>query len=120
MTKHLKLGNLGEDIAARYMKKKGYKIIERGYKCKLGEIDIIARKGKKLIFAEVKYRSSNSFGGPVSAVGITKQKRLVGASIFYLKKRKIKPDEISFDVIAIIGDDVEHITDAFVPRRFAV
>jgi putative endonuclease len=113
-------GNLGEDIACGFLKKNGYKVVERGYKCRAGEIDIIARKGKSLVFVEVKSRSADGFGGPASAVGRAKQRKIVSTAIYYLKERKIKPKEISFDVLAIVAGNVKHIKNAFVPDRFAI
>ena len=71
------IGNKAEDKAANFLKKQGYKIIERNYNLPCGEIDIIAQKEKTLVFVEVKYRkNTEDFGGPIAAVTKTKQKSL--------------------------------------------
>jgi putative endonuclease len=119
MSKHLKLGQIGEDKAADYLKKNGYKIIARRYKCRSGEIDIIAIKKKKLVFVEVKTRSYNAFGGPLAAIGKAKQKKIISTALWFLKEKKLKPEQISFDVITLLENDkISHIENAFVPERF--
>lgn len=120
MKNNISFGRLGEDAAVDYLKKNGHKIICRNYKCKIGEIDIIAKKGKKLTFVEVKARSRNIFGGPVLAVNRAKQKKIIATALCYLKEKKLKPSEISFDIITILaGEAPEHIENAFSPGRFS-
>jgi len=114
------LGILGEDKASKFLSKNGYKILRRNYKCRYGEIDIIARKKKCIAFIEVKLRSKNSFGGPKSAVGKAKQNKIVYSALNFIKETSLKPEEISFDVIAILVDGkIEHIKNAFLPNRFS-
>ena len=70
------LGARGEELAVRYLKNRGYRILERNYRIKLGEIDIIARDRNTLVFVEVKARSSNRFGHPKSAITPQKQRKI--------------------------------------------
>lgn len=84
------LGSKGEDLAVRFLKRKGYRIIERNYKTPIGEIDIIAQDGGTLVFIEVKTRTSASFGYPFEAVDRKKRQKLKNLALLYLKKRRGK------------------------------
>jgi putative endonuclease len=111
------LGKKGEEIALRFLKKKGYKIIERNYVCKLGEMDIIAREKDTLVFAEVKTRTSMAFGPPQLAVNSTKQMQLSKVALYFLKEKRLEDIKARFDVVAILlrpkGEEIELIKDAF-------
>jgi putative endonuclease len=74
-------GDRGEDWAAAFLRKEGYCILERNYRCPLGEMDIIAREGKTIVFVEVKTRSSDRFGSPQSAIGPQKQRRMTAIAL---------------------------------------
>lgn len=100
-----KLGNLGEKLAAEYLEKKKYKIIEKNFYCKQGEIDIIAKNKNELVFIEVKTRSNTNFGTPSEAVDYKKQKHIYKAAKYYLYKNKISEIPIRFDVIEILIKD---------------
>ncbi|MCX5783603.1 MAG: YraN family protein [Elusimicrobia bacterium] len=114
------LGALGEEQAAAYLKKLGWKIIARGYKCYLGELDIVAMDGKSLVFVEVKTRGYESFGGPVAAVTKSKQSRVARAALAYIKEKRVKADMVRFDIVAIIsGEKPLHIKNAFSPSGFS-
>ena len=116
-----KIGNKAEDKAANFLKKQGYKIIERNYTLPLGEVDIIAQKGKTIVFVEVKYRkNADDFGGPVAAVNKAKQKRIINAALSYIKTKKPAFDTLMFDIIAISGDKIEHIQNAFSSDKFFI
>ena len=104
------LGRLGEDTAAEFLIRDGYRIIERNFSCKLGEIDIIAVKGDTLVFAEVKTRLSEMFGRPAESVDARKQEHIKRTAQLYLSMRKMHPMRISFDVIEV---EINHIADAF-------
>lgn len=95
------IGKLGEDLAVKYLKQKGYKIIERNFTCKQGEIDIISIDGKELVFIEVKTRTNGKFGRPIEAVNINKQKHLSKAIKYYLYSRNLENEYIRVDVIEI-------------------
>ena len=119
-----KLGKRGEDEALRYIKKEGYKLIERNFRANSGEIDLIARDNDTLVFIEVKARSSEAFGSPASAVGRRKMEHIVRASQEYLASIGDKDGErlVRFDVVSVLyreGDArVELIKDAFGADEF--
>lgn len=112
------IGSRGEDLAAEFLKDKGYRIIARNYKTPIGEIDIIAKDGRTLVFVEVKTRSNNSFGHPFEAVDARKRHKLKNLAMLYLKKQK-QDCAVRFDVLSIhisinnSKKDIEHIQDAF-------
>jgi len=112
-------GDKGESFACDILKKKGLVIVERNYRTKLGEIDIIALDGEVLVFVEVKTRSSRKFGEPQEAVNFRKQHTIRNVAMCYLKEKNLV-DKISirFDCLAILGTDernfeAEHIENAF-------
>lgn len=112
------LGERGEAIAAAYLKGQLFTIIERNFRCKGGEVDIIARDGKTLVFVEVKTRRTLSFGPPQMALTPFKQRQISKAALTWLAKKKQFNASARFDVIAIIAPDhevpqIEHIRNAF-------
>ena len=112
------LGARGEDEAARFLKKQGYRILERNFRSRLGEIDIVARDGDTLVFVEVKTRSGDSFGSPKDAIGKNKMRRITRGSMDYLRTRRKSGDvPARFDVVSVELKDgrfsTEHIKDAF-------
>ncbi len=96
------LGRLGEALAAELLETHGYKIVARNVRTPLGEIDLVARQGKTLVFIEVKLRRSLQFGTPAEAVTLRKQQRLRRAAQFYLMQYPQQAESIRFDVIAIL------------------
>ncbi len=112
-----RFGQSGESLAARCLKKAGYKIIERNHRNRLGEIDIIARDGTTLVFVEVKARRSERFGGPKHAVTREKQMHLSRAALLYLKETDQFGQPARFDVVALKtsggGAEVEIVKNAF-------
>ncbi len=111
------LGKQGEEIAIRFLKKKGYRILLRNYVCKMGEMDIIAREKETLVFVEVKTRTSTEFGPPQLAVNSRKQRQLSKVALNYLNEKRLKDVKARFDVVAILlrqkGEEIELIRDAF-------
>jgi putative endonuclease len=111
------LGKRGEELASRFLRKNRYKILERNYVCKMGEIDIIAQEKDTLVFVEVKTRTSMDFGPPQLAVNPTKQMQLSKVALNFLKEKKREDVKARFDVVAIIlrptGEEIELIRDAF-------
>jgi putative endonuclease len=107
-------GRSGEDAAVQYLKKQGYSIIERNYRLRIGEIDIIARDGEYLVFIEVKTRRGGSFGSPFEAVDVRKQRQIVKVALAYLQGREVP---VRFDVVAVHLDGrtfrVELLKNAF-------
>lgn len=114
------LGRLGEEIATNYLTARGFRIIERNFRCKGGEVDIIARepRDKSLIFVEVKTRNDLSYGVPQLAVTPFKQRQISKAALTWIAKNKQHDQNARFDVIAILLSDdglhkVEQIVNAF-------
>lgn len=95
------IGKEGEDIAVRYLEKRNYLIIERNFRCKQGEIDIIALDKEELVFVEVKTRTNFNFGKPGEAVNNIKKKHMTKAIEYYLYKNYIKDMYIRIDVIEV-------------------
>jgi len=116
MAHHNELGKLGEQIAANYLLKKGYKILERNFYYDKAEIDIIAKNTETLVIVEVKTRNSSFFGDPQDFVKRAKIKLLVKAANEYIVSNKLDI-ETRFDIIAILKNNkeetVEHIKNAF-------
>ena len=109
-------GKKGEIIAANYLKKQKYKILEMNYKNKIGEIDIIAKDKNYLVFVEVKTRMSSAFGDPLEAIDEEKQFKIRSVATIYLMKNRLLETPVRFDAIAVLGDEeheIRHITDAF-------
>jgi putative endonuclease len=111
----IETGRRGEDLAAEYLKLRGYRIIERNYRCPFGEIDIVARQGEAIVFIEVKTRRSARFGDPQQSVTLEKQKRISRISLDYLQKKRLYPCNARFDVVAVRmhGEDAGLIQNAF-------
>lgn len=102
-----------EQIAAEYLKKCGYEIIMLNYRCKLGEIDIVAGEGDYLVFVEVKYRKSLVAGEPLEAIDFRKQAKIRKVCQCYLMEHKVYDKPIRFDAVGILGNEVTLIKDAF-------
>ncbi len=111
------LGKKGEEVALRFLKKRGYRLIEKNYVCKMGEMDIIAQDKDTLVFIEVKTRTSMDFGPPQLAVTSWKQRQLSKVALYFLKEKKIEDVKARFDVVAILltpgREEIELIRDAF-------
>ena len=110
------LGRYGEILAALVLILKGYRILDRNYRNKLGELDIVAQKGKVLVFVEVKARSSKRFGQAVEAVGPKKQARIRKLALTYCRHcgRNLYQTEMQFDVIEVYPPfHVSHIKNCF-------
>lgn len=97
----ISVGKFGEDLACSYLKKLGYKIVERNFRIRGGEIDIVALDGDTLVYVEVKTRSSHKFGLPEESVGYYKLKFLERASKFYRASRRNLPDLERIDVLSV-------------------
>ncbi len=95
------LGKAGEDRAATFLAKQGYRILERNYRTRNGEIDLIALHQGTLAFIEVKTRTSEAFGAPELAVTVQKQRRMVKAALGYIKYKNLHQVPCRFDVVAI-------------------
>jgi len=112
------LGNVGESIAATFLKGVGFSIVERNFRCVCGELDIVARDGRTIVFIEVKCRNNQIYGPPQLAVTPFKQRQISKAALVWLSKRRLYDAEARFDVVAIVLHDgelpeIEHIRNAF-------
>jgi len=117
MASHNELGTLGEDLAAEYLLREGYTILERNWRFQKAELDIIAQKDEgTIVFVEVKTRNSAFFGDPQSFVTPAKIKLLVKAANEYLIANEL-PQEARFDIVAVLKNSkeerVEHFKNAF-------
>jgi len=115
--RHLLTGAAGEDVAVSYLQKAGYRILQRNYRTRIGEIDVIAREGDTLVFVEVKTRSGRGFGLPQAAVDYKKQSKITRVALTYLSQKKEMEMHCRFDIVAvwkqIAGFQVELIRNAF-------
>lgn len=118
LNRRQRLGQSGEEKVAGYLEKRGYTILVKNYRCKVGEIDIIAQDGPVLVFIEVKTRSSLDYGFPAEAVTHRKQRQISRAAQWYLAQQHLVDVPARFDVIAVLSgnaahDQIEHINNAF-------
>lgn len=112
MSRNIALGKSGEQQAVNFLLEKGFFILERNYRYKRGEIDIIARKGNLIVFAEVKLRSSVAFGNPEEAVNRKKERLIILTAENYIYRQNWNGN-IRFDIIAIENSGITHLEDAF-------
>lgn len=107
-------GTAYEEQAAKWLEAHGYRILKRNYRCRQGEIDLIAEDGPCLVFIEVKYRRDSQTGHPAEAVDIRKQRRITRTALYYCCEQRIpETRECRFDVVSILQDKIEHIINAF-------
>jgi putative endonuclease len=106
-------GRRGEDRVAALLARRGYQLLERNYRCKLGEIDVVAADGDTLVFVEVRTRSRGDRGSALETVRAGKQRRIARVAQHYLSFRRPGYDKCRFDVVGITGDDVVIVKDAF-------
>lgn len=111
------LGAKGEDVAAGYLEGLGYRIVERNFRCPLGEIDVVAQTGGTVVFCEVKTRRSARWGEPSEAVNPSKQARIRRLGAVWLAERAVRARDVRFDVVSITwhdqGPSVAHLIGAF-------
>lgn len=111
------LGKEGERVAELYLKHKGYKLVERNYRCSAGELDLICLDRRVVVFVEVKTRSGHGFGSPLEAVEFHKQRKMIQAAQYFLSEKRLHQRDARFDVVGISWPGrepvVEHIENAF-------
>jgi len=112
------LGRVGEALAVEYLKRFGYRILERNYRCRAGEIDIVAKEGAVLAFVEVRSKTTVEFGTPLETLRGEKQAKLRRAAACYLVERSIDCDGIRFDAVGVLWPEaceprLELVKDAF-------
>lgn len=115
------LGQRGEDAAARYLKRQGYRVVARGHDSPLGELDIIAVDGRTIVFVEVKTRRGSEAGSPAEAIDPRKMQRMTQSALAWLKSKGLLNQSARFDVVAVTWPDsarrpaIEHYKNAFEP-----
>ena len=112
------VGAAGESLAARFLKKKGYKLLRRNCRSKWGEIDLIMRDGDTVVFVEVKTRSTGQWGAPEDAVTPAKRRRIARQAELFANRNKLRDHPLRFDVVAVLAPDekdpeIRHYVDAF-------
>lgn len=121
MNRKQRIGKTGEEKACRYLKRHGFEILDRNYRIRGGEIDIIAKDGEELVFVEVKTRTDQQFGMPSEAVTQAKQRHLIDTARYYIHQKQFYQTAARFDVIEVMMDKagifpkvtVNHIKNAF-------
>jgi putative endonuclease len=112
-----KLGELGEELAVRYLINKKYHILARNWRDRGGELDVVARDGGTLVFVEVKTRTSDTFALPIDSVGFEKQRKLHRLAERFIARNDFTDCEVRFDVISIVTrgakPEIEHLESAF-------
>lgn len=111
------LGKRAENLALKFLKKKGLKLVERNFNCRYGEIDLILQDQDYLVFVEVRYRKDERFGGALESVDHRKQAKLRRSAEFYLQRHKKTESPCRFDILCLAGDlakpDFEWFENAF-------
>lgn len=107
------VGTSYEKIAGKYLEEHGYEILEYNFRCRTGEIDIIAKEKEYLVFCEVKYRNTKDKGHPFEAVSFLKQKKISKCAMYYINQKKLYDVPCRFDVIGILGEEITLLKNAF-------
>jgi putative endonuclease len=107
------LGISGEEAVAAWYVAEGYQVVDRNWRCRTGELDLVLRRGRLVVFCEVKTRSSDAYGLPAEAVNRQKQQRIRVLAARWLDESPSPAAEIRFDVACVLGDDIEVIQAAF-------
>lgn len=112
---NIEKGKLGEEIALKYIISKGGKVIEKNYRTKIGEVDIIAKLNGELVFVEVKSRSNINYGYPSESVNYKKKRKITNVAKYYILENSLENLSIRFDVIEIYFNEkkINHIVNAF-------
>lgn len=108
-----KIGTEKEQLAGAYLEERGYEVIEYNYRCKQGEIDIVAKDEEYLVFCEVKYRSGAKNGTPFEAVDYKKQKTISRCALFYITEKRLGEIPCRFDVVGVTDKEITVVKNAF-------
>ena len=109
------MGREGEEAAERHLEAIGLRILERRWRCRVGEIDLVAEDGELLVFVEVKARGGEGFGRPAESITAAKRRRLTRVARWFLAERNADERRCRFDVVEVVGPEVRHLVDAFRP-----
>ena len=107
------LGAIAEARAAELLQRKGYRVVDRNWTCRGGEIDLVCTDGDTLVFVEVRARADARHGTPLETIIDRKRRRLVRAAAIYLHVKGCADRACRFDAVAITGEAIEHVEDAF-------
>ncbi len=111
------LGEEGERVAESFLKKKGFRLVERNYRCPVGEMDLVFLDRRVIVFVEVKTRTDDRFGAPLESVHRGKQQKMIKTALFFLSQHRLHHREARFDVVGVSlkgGEPaVEHVQNAF-------
>lgn len=111
--KRIAQGLRAERLACTFLQRRGLRLIERNYRCRRGEIDLIMQDDGQLVFVEVRYRQSQAYGGPLASVDHKKKGKLIACALHYLQASDLQ-GETRFDVVGIAADDrIEWVQNAF-------
>ena len=121
MNRKQKIGKIGEEKACSYLKRHGFELLERNYRIRGGEIDIVTKDGDELVFVEVKTTTDQQFGMPAEAVTRSKQRHLIDTALYYIHQKQFYQTAARFDVIEVMIDQtgifhkvtINHIKNAF-------
>jgi putative endonuclease len=107
------VGDAGEEAVAAWYVAQGYEVLDRNWRCRLGELDVVCRRGHVVVICEVKTRRSTAFGHPIEAVTAAKQRRLRRLGARWLDERQIRCTTVRFDVAGVSGSTIEVVEGAF-------
>lgn len=116
-------GEYTESLACQYLENKGFKLIEKNFNCRVGEIDLIMKDNDSLVFVEVRYRRSNNFGSGAESITTSKQSKLIKTASLYLQQHaKLNKYPARFDVVSITGfietDNIDNISFDWIENAF--
>lgn len=114
------LGERGEMVACGHLREQGYRILETNYRCRIGEIDVVAQKNGRLVFVEIKTRAQDAFGAPEESVGWAKQRKIIRLAEWYLKDKKQTDVSVSFAVLAVRWNGTQDPEIRLIENAFAV
>ena len=117
-TQRIQVGQIGEKAAVAFLEHRGFHVLQRNFRNKLGEIDIVAKDGDTICFIEVKTRKTDAFGSPLESITAAKQRKIIHVALSYLKSQGRVEANVRFDVVSVIlgdeeGPQVEVIKNAF-------
>ncbi|MDH5370595.1 MAG: YraN family protein [Gammaproteobacteria bacterium] len=123
MTTTREQGQYTENLACQYLENKGFKLLERNFHCRFGEIDLIMQQDNAIVFVEVRYRRSNNFGSGAESVTVNKQSKLIKTASIYLQQHaKLNKYPARFDIISITGsietNNIENIDFDWIENAF--
>ncbi len=113
-------GQDAEELALRHLEKKGYRLVEKNFTTRLGEIDLIMEKKDTLVFVEVRERKSNAYGTPAETVTTRKQARIAKAALMFVKAHFLNNRNLRFDIVSVQNGMVTHLENAFVPSGYTL